>query len=95
MAQILRSTALARDLRKYFFRSNHVLLSTYEYGKYWFDLHFFIANFHVLGLFIPKKSDAQVGRVNTFIILHTIFKICVQICTEIVQISKFLVCSCI
>jgi hypothetical protein len=24
---------------------------------------FFIANFHVLGLFIPKKSDALVGRV--------------------------------
>jgi hypothetical protein len=24
---------------------------------------FFIADFHVLGLFIPKKSDAQVGRV--------------------------------
>jgi hypothetical protein len=26
-----------------------------KYGKYWFRLHFFIANFHVLGLFITKK----------------------------------------
>jgi hypothetical protein len=44
-----------------------------KYGKYWFHLQiiFFIANFHVLGHFIPKKSDALVGRVNTFIILHT------------------------
>jgi hypothetical protein len=31
----------------------------------------FFAGFHVLGLFIAKKSDAQVGRVNAFIILHT------------------------
>jgi hypothetical protein len=30
-----------------------------------------IANFHVLGLFIPSKPDALVGRVNTFIILYT------------------------
>jgi hypothetical protein len=31
------------------------LFSTYEIcGKYWFHLHFFIANFHVLTLFIPK-----------------------------------------
>jgi hypothetical protein len=26
---------------------------------------------HVLGLFIPKKSDALVGRVSTFNILET------------------------
>jgi hypothetical protein len=43
-----------------------------------------MANFHVLRLFIPKKSDAQVGRVNTFHILLTIrkgplnFKICMK-----------------
>jgi hypothetical protein len=31
---------------------------------YWFHLQKKnIANFHVLGLFIPKKSDALVGRV--------------------------------
>jgi hypothetical protein len=35
---------------------------------------FFIANFRVLGLFMAKKSDAQVGRVNTFLILPTIRK---------------------
>jgi hypothetical protein len=45
------------------------LLSTYEIWKVLVSLakkKFFVANFHVLGLFIPKKSDAQVGRVNTF-----------------------------
>jgi hypothetical protein len=27
-----------------------------KYGKYWFHLQFFfIANFHILGFFIPKK----------------------------------------
>jgi hypothetical protein len=55
-----------------------------KYGKYWFHLQFFfIANFHVLGLFIPKKSDAQVRRVNTFHILQTIRK------PYDFQISKF------
>jgi hypothetical protein len=29
------------------------------------------ADFHVSGLFIPKKSDALVGRVSTFHILQT------------------------
>jgi hypothetical protein len=31
----------------------------------------FIASFHVLGLFIPKKSDALVGRGETFHVLRT------------------------
>jgi hypothetical protein len=33
-----------------------------------------IADFHVLGLFMAKKSDAQVGHVNTFHILQTLRK---------------------
>jgi hypothetical protein len=33
-----------------------------------------IADFHVIGLFMAKKSDAQVRRVNTFHILQTIRK---------------------
>jgi hypothetical protein len=40
-------------------------VSTYEIWKVLISLAIFvfIANFHVLGLFIPKKSDALVGRV--------------------------------
>jgi hypothetical protein len=49
------------------------LLATYGIrGKYWFRVkknEKKVVDFHVLELFIAKKSDAQVGRVNTFIIL--------------------------
>jgi hypothetical protein len=63
------------------------LLSTNEIWKVLVSLakiFLFIANFLVLGLFIPKKSDVQVGRVNTFHILQTIrngpsnFKLCMK-----------------
>jgi hypothetical protein len=53
------TAATARDRRKFFYRSNHVLLSSYEIWKVLVSLakkkFFFIVNFHVLGLFIPKK----------------------------------------
>jgi hypothetical protein len=42
-----------------------------KYGKFWFHLQkniFFIANLNVLGLFLPKISDALVGacQVSTY-----------------------------
>jgi hypothetical protein len=54
MAQILR-TATARDRRKFFYRSNHVF--TFQIWRLLISLakKKIIANFHVFGLFLPKK----------------------------------------
>jgi hypothetical protein len=53
------------QLLSFQFAENNFYFPHIKYEKYWFHLQilFFIANFHVLGHFIPKKSDALVGRV--------------------------------
>jgi hypothetical protein len=59
VAQILRPTAKARDRWKFFFAQIMFSLSAYEIWKVLVSLakkYIFIANFHILGHFLPKNK---------------------------------------
>jgi hypothetical protein len=57
----LKNTSWKREILSYFYFPHM------KYGKYWFHLQFFfffIANFHVLGLFMPKKRVKSEKKIS-------------------------------